>query len=79
MNLETFLLAAPVDRTYDPVQAKKDWQAFRVTNGWAPRARLLSWPGTNIKLDKGAIATLGSSLAPSRSGGHNVCSYSTPA
>ena len=80
MNLELALLGAHIDPDYSPTLALAEWRAFRIANGWAPRARFLSWPGVNLKLRKDKVrATLGLSLAPAFSSGiANVCSHSTP-
>src|SRR5215475_12011458 len=78
MNMELMLLGTRLDAGLDAVQAREVWRGFRVANGWAAKAPLLSVPGSNLKVDKSALPTYSLSLAPSTLGGHNVCSFSTP-
>jgi hypothetical protein len=44
--------------------SKRCWEAFRVANGWGPKAPLLTPPGANLKLDKDHnVVTYGLALA----------------
>ena len=69
------LRAAPIDAS----EAKARWRAFRVAEGWAPRAPLLTPPDANLKLAKDMVS-YGLSLAQAQTSGvANVCPFSTAA
>lgn len=63
----------------DPIDAKRIWREFRVANGWAPNAPILTPPDGNAKYLKDlTVVTYGLSLAQSNTSGvANVCPFST--
>lgn len=59
----------------DVCEARRLWREFRVSKGFAPRAKLLGEPGSNAKTAKNALLTYTLSLYPVYKG---VCPFSTP-
>src|SRR5215472_12406992 len=76
-NMNLHLLSAAIDHDYSPELALSDWRAYRVANGWGPRAPILGPPRQIGKPAKNRLPTFTNALAPSISGGHNVCDHST--
>lgn len=68
----------------DATDAKQAWEAFRVENGFGPKAPILTAPENNLKLAKagvkGIAVTYGLALAQSNTSGvANTCPFSTKA
>lgn len=65
----------PSDLEYRDARAA--WNNFRVANGYAPGAPILTDPEGNPKLDKTEEPVFGISLAPFNLSGWNVCPWSS--